>query len=163
MQSDFRSLHGEDRTDEIARWAERYRRGETMQSICEDAQVSKATVRKLLTGVVEKRPPGRRKLHVGFTKAEAFRNWDLKTKYGLTLDQYKGMVAAQDGKCAICDRLPGGKRKNDRVLHVDHDHVTGKIRALLCYRCNLHIGAMEDSPTLLRKAADYLDKHQKNV
>lgn len=50
---------------------------------------------------------------------------------GVTDEQYDAMLAAQDGHCALCPSKPGTRR-----LHVDHDHRTGKIRALLCHRCN---------------------------
>jgi hypothetical protein len=62
--------------------------------------------------------------------------WDrkghLKRKFGMTLDDYERMLKAQGGVCAIC----GEARPEERTLHVDHDHETGAIRGLLCFRCN---------------------------
>jgi hypothetical protein len=71
------------------------------------------------------------------------------------------MLQAQDGKCAICGSVPppGGKNAAAR-LHVDHDHETGKVRALLCNGCNRGMGYMNDDPARLRKAADYIERHK---
>ena len=66
----------------------------------------------------------------------------LKKLYGLTQDQYKSMLAAQGGVCAICK----GRRKKTRVyLCVDHSHETNKVRGLLCFKCNLDLGVYERS------------------
>ena len=87
----------------------------------------------------------------------------LKRRYGLTMEQYEQMLKAQGGGCAIC----GGKvnmktrwKKCIKRLAVDHCHKTGKVRGLLCWMCNSSIGRMKDDPALLRKAADYVEKHQ---
>lgn len=79
------------------------------------------------------------------------RKWMLKGKYGITPAQFEDMAIAQEYKCAICEQLPNNK------LHVDHDHKTGKIRGLLCARCNLGIGSFEDNTGLLLKAVKYLN------
>jgi hypothetical protein len=66
--------------------------------------------------------------------------WDnLKSKYGLTRQQYEDMVTAQSGLCLICSQPPNGKRG----LVVDHCHATGRIRGLLCNRCNIRLGVVE--------------------
>jgi hypothetical protein len=80
------------------------------------------------------------------------------TRLGLTREAYDAMLAAQNGACAICGAASG----NDRGyrLHIDHDHETGKVRALLCHGCNTGIGGFSDNPELLRAAADYLDRHR---
>jgi hypothetical protein len=82
-------------------------------------------------------------------------NYWLKFNYGITRDEYDKIFLSQNGKCAICESsfCPTGKR-----FAVDHDHKTGKIRGLLCQPCNTSLGQMKDSPELLRKAADYLEK-----
>ncbi len=79
------------------------------------------------------------------------RRENLKSKYGLSPDDYDLIFAAQGGKCAICTQPPGDKR-----LHVDHDHETGEIRGLLCSCCNTAIGQLQDDPDLAQAAADYL-------
>ena len=75
-------------------------------------------------------------------------------KYGITFEQYHVMLAAQGGHCAICSATEGGGRG---AFHVDHDHVTGKVRGLLCHYCNTAVGNMKDDPALLRAAANYLE------
>lgn len=77
-------------------------------------------------------------------------------QYGLTLDEYRDMLAAQDGRCAICgDEPPAGKR-----LHVDHNHETGATRDLLCRWCNYALGNAKDDPDRLRAMANYLERHR---
>jgi hypothetical protein len=92
-------------------------------------------------------------------KSENDRRSYLKRKFGITPEQYAEMLAAQGGVCALCSRPP----RNDISLHVDHDHRTGAIRKLLCFRCNNALGDLYDDPELLRAAADYLDAHDPDV
>jgi len=82
----------------------------------------------------------------------------LKRNYGITLEEYGNMLRAQGGRCAICrSRKAGGK---GRWMFVDHNHKTGKVRKLLCLRCNAMLGSADDSPERLEKAAAYLRDHQ---
>ena len=82
--------------------------------------------------------------------------WYLKGKFGIGREDYERMLAEQDGKCAICGTDQPYPNKRIKNFAVDHDHRTGKIRALLCSTCNTGIGHLKHSPDLLRKAADYL-------
>ena len=75
---------------------------------------------------------------------------DLQRLYKITPTQYHAMLANQGGVCAICGT--NGKRR----LAVDHDHATGKIRALLCSNCNVGIGQFKEDPARLLRAIDYL-------
>lgn len=84
------------------------------------------------------------------------RNATLKKKYGITADEYDRMFSAQGNSCAICGRSEHG---GNGAFHVDHDHKTGKIRAILCQGCNTSLGHMNEDPSLLRKAATYLEEH----
>jgi hypothetical protein len=77
----------------------------------------------------------------------------LRFNYGITLEQYEAMVAAQEDCCAICGNPPSDKRK----LAVDHNHDTGAVRGLLCTTCNVGIGALKDDLRLLRAAVNYLE------
>lgn len=61
----------------------------------------------------------------------------LREHYGLSVDEFFKMVSDQDGKCALCDKIPV------RLLTVDHNHTTGKIRKLLCFGCNTRLGYVE--------------------
>ncbi len=90
------------------------------------------------------------------------------TRYGIGIEGYAEMFAAQDGKCAICGGQPCGNRwtrdaetgeKREQRFSVDHCHKTGKVRALLCGQCNRGIGDFKDNPELMRKAAEYVEKH----
>jgi len=78
-------------------------------------------------------------------------------KYGLSLDDYEQMLAAQGGVCAICQRPETFvTRGTVSSLGIDHDHETGVVRGLLCRLCNAGIGGLQDSPELLERAAEYL-------
>jgi Recombination endonuclease VII len=83
--------------------------------------------------------------------AEADRAKHLKSFFGLTVDRYEAMLAAQGGVCALCGAPPLQKR-----LAVDHNHETGQIRGLLCFVCNRWLGAAERRPGLLHRTLDYL-------
>lgn len=78
----------------------------------------------------------------------------LQRDYGLTQEEYDSLFDQQLGFCAICHQAPG-----KRGLAVDHHHLTGKVRGLLCDRCNTGLGLFRDMPMWLRQAADYLDEH----
>lgn len=79
----------------------------------------------------------------------------IETRYGITYTEYEAMEIAQGGLCKICLRPPTKARWGR--LHVDHDHVTGRVRGLLCHNCNNALGHFEDDSARLRRAADYLD------
>lgn len=76
----------------------------------------------------------------------------LRMKYGLTVDDYERMTAAQDGLCAICHRPAASG-----LLDVDHDHSTGKVRKLLCGPCNMMLAGAQDSMETLWAGTDYLE------
>lgn len=88
----------------------------------------------------------------------------LKRYYGMTGEEYGAMLADQKGVCAICEQ-PETAMFNGRpkVMHVDHDHATGQIRALLCGSCNGMLGLAKDKPETLRAAAIYLEKHSAKI
>ena len=79
-----------------------------------------------------------------------------KRRYGIAPAEYDKKYADQQGCCAIC-----GVHQSDvsRALAVEHNHVTGDVRDLLCCNCNGGIGLMEDSAELCLKAAEYLRRH----
>lgn len=84
----------------------------------------------------------------------------LKKVYRLSREDYDAMLAAQEGACAICGNPPTDDGPRTGVsLHVDHDHRTGRIRALLCRKCNVGLGSFMDDPDLLVKASEYLRGH----
>ena len=80
---------------------------------------------------------------------------DLRIKFGITPEIYETMLASQNGVCAICSK----SCKSGKLLAVDHDHNTGRVRGLLCMECNTGLGKFLDSAELLRKSADYLERN----
>jgi hypothetical protein len=81
----------------------------------------------------------------------------LLVHYNITKKDWNEMFEAQNGNCAIC-----GKHQSEfkRIFNVDHDHLTGKVRALLCFKCNTGIGSLNDDIELLEKGIIYLKKHK---
>jgi hypothetical protein len=88
-------------------------------------------------------------------------NWrkQIKRFYGLSEGEYNRMLVAQNHLCAICREVEIETVK-EKVLRlaVDHNHATGKVRGLLCRRCNRAIGLLRENPVYIRAAADYLEK-----
>lgn len=82
----------------------------------------------------------------------------LKCMYGIGLEEYKKMYEEQGGLCAICNRpaMVLDNKGRVRALSVDHDHITGKVRGLLCNKCNMAIGIMDSNPEITRNATNYL-------
>jgi hypothetical protein len=87
---------------------------------------------------------------------EQARDRNLKQTYGIHSRDYNKMLAEQGGRCAICGTENPGSRYE--VFFVDHDHITGKVRGLLCAKCNYLLGYAKDSPDVLLAAVDYLYK-----
>jgi len=85
------------------------------------------------------------------------RDYNLKMQYGkgFGIEQYEAMLVAQLGGCAICGRSP----ESGKPLHVDHDHKTGRVRALLCYACNMGMIAVDACPDWPARAAGYQARH----
>jgi hypothetical protein len=79
----------------------------------------------------------------------------FQDKYGITLDDYERLYEQQKGRCAVC-----GDPSLDRLLAVDHDHVTGRVRGLLCANCNLGIGNFKDDVSRLTQAICYLERER---
>ncbi|MGY1858515.1 endonuclease VII domain-containing protein [Modestobacter sp. SYSU DS0290] len=73
-------------------------------------------------------------------------------RYGLTRADVAALRAGQADACAICGAAA--------PEHLDHDHQTGRVRALLCQRCNQGLGLLQDDPSVLRAAADYVEEHR---
>lgn len=88
-------------------------------------------------------------------------NWYLRKHYGITIQEYTGLLEAQGGVCAIC-RLPNTARNPNtgkpKRLYVDHDHLTGAIRGLLCNQCNQAIGCFAEDPDRMVRAMEYLEQ-----
>jgi hypothetical protein len=83
----------------------------------------------------------------------------LIREYGITQDQYNILLEVQNSKCKLCGKTDSGRKDKGRLV-VDHDHITGKVRGLLCHPCNVSLGLMNDNPELLERAAQYLRASQ---
>lgn len=87
-------------------------------------------------------------------KMREYRRKDKLKTFGLTPEEYDKLLEAQNGVCAICR----GSCTTGKRLAVDHCHESGKVRGLLCGSCNTSLGKFKDSPDLLRRAADYVER-----
>lgn len=77
---------------------------------------------------------------------------NLKIKYGISLQEKKQMLSLQSGLCEICQRFL-------KKSCVDHDHITGKIRGLLCLQCNSALGLLKEDSNILQNAINYIKKY----
>jgi len=82
------------------------------------------------------------------------RKTHLKAAYGLSLEDRENMLKNQDYKCDICHK------EIKTYSAVDHDHKTGKIRSLLCRKCNLGLGAAKDNTEILKNMINYLENYE---
>jgi hypothetical protein len=82
-----------------------------------------------------------------------YKNLHLLRSYGISLDEFKDMLIKQHNKCGIC---------RDELIKpvVDHCHETGKVRKLLCYKCNILLGQARDNVNILANAISYLKEYQ---
>jgi hypothetical protein len=96
---------------------------------------------------------------------EYHRGRHLLQTYGMTPTQYGQILESQGGVCAIC-RQPETKCDGRTGLvhnyHVDHDHISGQVRGLLCNDCNTGLGSFGDDPELLIEAASYLERESEH-
>ncbi len=92
---------------------------------------------------------------------DAHRNAALKSLYGITLKEYNKMFDDQGGRCAICESPETGTNQyGTKRLAVDHNHNDGKVRQLLCEKCNRALGLLNDDLEVILKAYEYLKKHE---
>lgn len=84
-------------------------------------------------------------------------NDNLRVNYGITLEKYEELFAAQNGNCKICEK---NQKNFSKRLHVDHDHTTGVIRGLLCHHCNTGLGLFKENEKLLHRAVKYIKQNE---
>jgi len=82
------------------------------------------------------------------------KNYELQKLYGITIKDYNSMLEQQNNKCKLCEN----SFQQNKKIHVDHCHNTGKIRGLLCVSCNRGLGYLKDDKDLLLKAVKYLKR-----
>lgn len=89
------------------------------------------------------------------TNAKNRRNYTLRTKYGLTPESYKLLLESQNNCCKVCNKelVPGF------LTHVDHNHLTKKVRGILCNSCNVAIGFLRESPIIAKNIIRYLESN----
>lgn len=90
-------------------------------------------------------------------------DYKLKVRYNITLNQYTEMLQKQNGKCAICGSEESALHnytKHIQRLAVDHCHLTGKVRGILCQDCNRGIAKFREDITRLENAIKYLSKYK---
>jgi hypothetical protein len=82
------------------------------------------------------------------------KEYHMRKKYNLSLEDYNKMLAEQEHKCKLCgiDEVYSGKKG----LVVDHNHKTGQIRSLLCGNCNTALGSFKENEKIILNAVDYL-------
>jgi hypothetical protein len=84
------------------------------------------------------------------------KNFHLKYRYGITIEDYEKTLKEQNNQCAICKTTtPGGR---GTYFHVDHNHLTGQIRGLLCHHCNIFLGSAQENVGTLKASIEYLNK-----
>ena len=87
-------------------------------------------------------------------RAHKHENARTKRMYGITLEDITSKIKNQNNKCAVCGEDLISKGNN---ICVDHSHTSGKVRDILCRRCNMMVGYMEGSPQLVKDILMYLD------
>lgn len=82
---------------------------------------------------------------------------NLRLKFDISLSDYYAMLDKQGGVCAVCGRPETSTYKGTlRSLAVDHDHVTGRVRGLLCAKCNKALGLLEENPVVIDLLREYI-------
>lgn len=89
-----------------------------------------------------------------YRQREKYNDYRRQRRTGATREVYDALFAQQGGLCAICKRPPGR-----RCLQADHCHTTGKVRGLLCFRCNPALGLLSEDIAILQAAIDYITHH----
>lgn len=89
------------------------------------------------------------------------REYTLKTRFKMSLEEYERILKTQNYSCAICKFKPEGedRYRRGKNLAVDHNHITNKNRGLLCDKCNRGLGHFNDNEELLQNAIDYLKRY----
>lgn len=92
-----------------------------------------------------------------FISPEKKQEYYLRRVYGMTVSEWQTLYKKQGGLCAACGEPPTPKG-----LAVDHDHTTGRVRALLCIKCNAALGGLDDSPVKVAKLLQYILNFQES-
>jgi len=118
-------------------------------------QIARERARKWLEDNPDRKRSYNRAYAEAGKKGPADRKSHLKRKFGITLEDYDRMLVEQGGGCAICGDPPGVT-----ALHVDHCHDSGRVRGLLCFRCNSALGNLREDPRIVAAALAYVTRHR---
>lgn len=128
----------------ISAFAKHSGNADKLQFLCRECSKVRTYQYRLTDGGLARTVVARRKNHL--------------FRFRITEADYEAMLFAQDGRCAICRKPESLTFKGrTRRLAVDHCHGTGKVRGLLCAHCNQALGKFDDEPSVLRRAAEYLE------
>jgi hypothetical protein len=95
-------------------------------------------------------------------KRKETRRWAMiKFQRGITKQQWHTILETQNYRCAICENQFNSGGRSSFNTCVDHDHITGRVRGLLCRQCNQGLGQFKDRSEIAQKAVDYLKRHGK--
>lgn len=120
------------------------------QSNCKACKMTTSSVQYLNCDKTERNKTRKEQYH---NDTSGQKNRQLKSQYGITLEQYNQMFSDQNGCCKICN-IHQSELK--RKLFIDHCHKTGKVRGLLCVQCNSGLGFFKDELELFESAIQYL-------
>lgn len=91
--------------------------------------------------------------------SESRRKYGLKKLYGMTPEDYEEILNQQNRVCFLCFEEETRVTSNGTTkLSVDHNHITGKVRGLLCHRCNVALGFVQENPDLIKRMISYLER-----
>lgn len=82
------------------------------------------------------------------------KDWRLRYRFGISLNEYNQMLIEQDNQCYICHKHIDGYD-----IKVDHCHKTNRVRKLLCHKCNTVLGLINEDKEILLKCIEYLEQH----
>lgn len=82
--------------------------------------------------------------------------YNMRWHYGVEIEDFNRVLLEQNGLCAICS-IKLDRSNRSTVPSIDHDHRDGSFRGILCHRCNVSLGLMDENPETLRSAIRYLE------
>lgn len=91
-----------------------------------------------------------------YMKTKRYYDYQLRKFFHIDLEQFQQLSRIQKGLCAVCKRKPTGKRWR---LCVDHNHKTGKIRGLLCIKCNAALGQLDENVSFMKNLITYIRRY----
>ena len=122
---------------------------------CKHCGLEASTGEELINFRTDKSQPHNKQNFCKPCASEYNKKYTRFRKYGITMGDYENMFEEQQGLCGIClTDKPGGRFG---TFHIDHNHVTGEVRGLLCQACNTGIGLLKDNPLIIRAAANYVE------